>query len=296
LVEQPTTPNLPSDVLQKNSLATCTDVTSSASLMMGLGTTFVTTSSSTGSVFVSLSFNIASPATSGLTSKWTVAYGTGSAPSCNSAASGTTVGKQYTVSTVAATSLGESQTEQFALTGLSKGTQYWIDVQAYDSSSGSWVYSLGAISIMDVQPADYVHGNAYFTSSAASCSKTTTATTMAGFGTQFTTTSYGTGNVLVTLDFKVTLPATASATAAWVITYGTGTPPACNGGITGTGVGQTYTFLNPAARATQLPESETIVLDGLSHGTTYWIDVQVTDSVATSTTYSLPSLSATELA
>lgn len=86
--------------------------------MMGLGVTYTTGASSSGSVHVVLTFDVKSPAVSKINSKWQLAYGTGSAPACNAAAIGTTRGQQYTVNTEAAVAGGMGQAIGFVLTGL----------------------------------------------------------------------------------------------------------------------------------------------------------------------------------
>ena len=163
--------------------------------MAGFGTTYTTLSSSTGNIFAALTFKVATPATANLNSKWQVVYGTGAPPACNAAATGTTVGRQYGINTEAAIVGGMGHTIGFALTGLTRGTQYWFDVQVTDSSAAVWTYSNAALSVMDIMPADFVHSNTEFTSNTNSCGRNTATNLMAGFATSYTTTSFGAGNV-----------------------------------------------------------------------------------------------------
>ncbi len=281
--------------------------------MAGFGATYTTLSSSTGSIFAALTFKVASPATASLNSKWQVVYGTGAPPACNAAATGTTVGNQYTIDTEAAVVGGMGQTIGFVLTGLTRGTQYWFDVQATDSTTGVWTYSNPALAVMDIMPPDFVHSNTEFSSNTNTCSPITTTTEMMGFSRvsgavsndmQYTTTSYGSGNIQVDLTFNIVDATTAGDTSTWNWVYGTGTPPTasiCAAASTGTVIGNTYTQAvgTPGgARNAEIVESVSASLVGLSPGTTYWFDLRVTDGGTTGTdawTYANPQISVVEL-
>jgi hypothetical protein len=81
----------------------------------------------------------------GSTSTYTLTYGTGAAPACNAAATGTTVGNTITnVYTSGGQSIG------FVLLGLSPATKYWFDVRALDSTTVNWVYSNPEISVIEL--------------------------------------------------------------------------------------------------------------------------------------------------
>jgi hypothetical protein len=257
--------------------------------MAGLGATYTTLSSSTGSVFASLTFKVASPATANLNSKWQVVYGTGAVPACNAAASGTTVGRQYTINTEAAVAGAMGETTGFVLSGLTKGTQYWFDVQATDSTAAVWTYSNPAISVTDIMPADFVHEITVFSSNANTCTRNTAATAMAGLATFHTTTSYGAGNIKATLSFRVGSPIDGS-TSTYTLAYGTGAAPACNAAATGTTLGNGFSNVYTSG-------GQTIgfSLVGLTPGTKYWFDVQVLDSTAGNWVYGLPEISVIEL-
>jgi len=298
VAQMPTAANLPPNVNFVSNANSCGRNTA-ANGMAGFGTTYTTLSSSTGSIFAALTFKVASPATASLNSKWQVVYGTGAPPACNAAASGTTVGDQYTINTEAAVAGGMGETIGFVLSGLTRGTQYWFDVQATDSSVAVWTYSNPALSVMDVMPADFVHSNTIFASNANSCGRNTAANAMGGFASTYTTTSYGTGNVQVVLTFNLVYPTTNALTSAWHIAYGTGAAPACNAASSGTTVGNLYTVEssigNGGPAALEVSQSEGITIVGLTPGTTYWFDVQATDSSAVVWTYSNPQISVVEL-
>jgi len=299
VTELPTINNLPPNYNFSPNAGTCTDTTTTTTLMEG-DTYYTTTSPGTGTALVHLTFNVGTPLTAaGLTSKWQLAYGAvttaAAAPACNAASAGTTVGNQYTIETLAAAVGSTSQSEGAVITGLSHGTEYWFALRVTDSSGASWVYSNPEIQVTEVMPATVPHDNTVSVSNPNSCSDTTTAAaTMMGFATVYSTLSYGTGTIAATLTWKLTMPNTASDTATYLLTYGTGAPPGCVGALTGTTVGQTYEFLNPAAVATQTEPSITITISGLAEGTTYWFDIRVNPSV-TATVSSLPVLTVVEV-
>lgn len=303
VVEIPATKNLPPNV-NFNSNANSCGRNTAANAMAGFGTTYTTLSSGTGSVFVSLTFKVASPATSNLNSRWQVAYGTGTPPACNAAATGALVGRQYTINTEAAVAGGMGQTSGFVITGLSKGTLYWIDVQVTDSSAAVWTYSNPAIAVMEIMPADFVHSNTVFSSNAISCGRNTNTNLMAGFGTTatatgvgitYTTTSFGSGNVQVVLTFNLASPGTNNLNTQWRVAYGTGAAPACNGAATGTTVGNLYTWGSTSGTAGGSGQSVGFTVVGLTPATAYWFDVQALDSTNAVWTYSNPEITVVEL-
>jgi len=66
--------------------------------------------------------------------------------------------------------------------------------------------------------------------------------------------------------------------------------------VTGTTVGNLYEQFSTAAAVRQYSESLTVVITGLTQGTTYWFDVRVTDSNTDSWTYANPQISVVEVA
>lgn len=138
----------------------------------------------------------------------------------------------------------------------------------------------------------------FMNNATATCTDTTNggAGKMMGFYITHTTeaASVGTGSVMVTLDFQLTAPATSNVNTQFILKYGTGTPPVCNAATTGTSVGLTYTWNNPAAVATKIPLSRTAVITGLTANTQYWFDVSVIDSSTAAWIYSRPQVSVWE--
>lgn len=181
------------------------------------------------------------------------------------------------------------ETTGFVLTGLSKGTQYWFDVQATDSTAAVWTYSNPALSLMDIMPADFVHDNTVFSSNANTCTRNTAATAMAGLAMAYTTTSFGTGNVNVVFSFGMNSPIDGS-TSAYTITYGTGAAPACNAAATGTALGNAFTNVYTTGG-----QSIGLTLVGLSPATKYWFDVRALDSSTANWVYYNPEISVMEL-
>ncbi|MDA4115539.1 MAG: hypothetical protein OK442_03155 [Thaumarchaeota archaeon] len=273
---------------------------SSATTSAGFTTplTYTTTSGSAGDLFVGMTFNAASPATAGLTSKWQFAYGTGTAPACAATTGlGTTVGQQYTITTQAAAAGSWGQSIGVAIRGLSPSTTYWFSVQVTDSSAGTWVYSNQALSVTDVQSSTNSLPNVQETDNTNTCTHTGAATDlMVGLGVTYTTlaSGIGSGNVRVTLAFDLQSPATLAVTDKWQIAYGSTATPACNAATTGTLVGKQYTVESEAAAVMSLEQSGTVVINGLSPSTTYWFDVQSTDSSVNQWIASAPTLEVTE--
>ncbi|HEX8994219.1 MAG TPA: hypothetical protein VF803_03140 [Candidatus Paceibacterota bacterium] len=131
---------------------TCTDATSGTAKMMGFNMTYTTLAAgnTSGTARVSLNFQITGPATNGVNTKYKVFYGTGTAPACNATATGTGVGNQYTQVSQSTTAGAWPQRIDVVVSGLAAGTTYWFDVQATDSSTASWVYSLPQMSVTEL--------------------------------------------------------------------------------------------------------------------------------------------------
>jgi hypothetical protein len=107
------------------------------------------TTAKTGKVYVTLDFEIIAPASTGLTSTYQLAYGTGTAPGCGTAATGTTIGNSYTI--MAQRNTGNLQGAlPVVITTLSASTTYWFDVRVLDSSTTQWTYSAPQLSVIEV--------------------------------------------------------------------------------------------------------------------------------------------------
>src|SRR2546425_2192710 len=279
-----------------SSANTCTDSTSGTTQMMNLGVTYTTSSTSSGSIYAILTFNLLSPGVSNVNSKWQLAYGTGTAPACNAGAAGTATAQQYTINTESTTALGTSQSVGVTITGLSPNTAYWFDVQVLDSTGASWVYSLASLSVTDVLTSGLQAPQVGYSSNTNTCPISTATLSMGGFGTTYTTgVSNFQGDVYATLSLDVKSPATSGLNSQWRIAYGTGAAPACGSGVAGTTVGNQYQVTTEAAVVLEMGQSESVVITGLSPGTTYWFDVQITDSSAAQWTYSDPTLAVVEM-
>jgi hypothetical protein len=271
--------------------AKCTDTTSGTALMMGLGLSYTTSASTSGNIFLNFAFQVTSPATSGVTSTWQLYYGAGSSPACNSAATGTPLGQAFIVQSQAAVVRGEPQSVSTTISGLSPSTTYWFDVQATDSTAGAWIYSLPDMGITEVQATNAPTLST--STNTKTCSDTTTTTAqMMGFATTFATGGAGfTGTEFGQLSFNLALAsATSAITTKYTVTYGTGTAPACNAAASGTTTAEQYTFTSQAAVIGGAGQKVGFVLTGLTASTTYWVDVQASDSTAATWTYSNPVL------
>jgi hypothetical protein len=112
-------------------------VTSTSFAMCGLGYSgpFVFTPTQTGRVEISISASLLIP-TNGSLGECTLAYGTGTAPSNGAAASGTLVGGIAQLTADAANSRAPFSVSA-VLTGLVLNTQYWVDLQALNTTGGA---------------------------------------------------------------------------------------------------------------------------------------------------------------
>ena len=270
--------------------STCTDTTLTTALMMGMGMSYTTSASTSGNLYLSFAFQVASPATSGVTSTWQLFYGSGTAPACNAAATGTALGQAFVVRSQAAVARDLSQSVSTTISGLAPSTTYWFDVQASDSSTGAWVYSNPDMGVTEVQS---TNSPTLSTSTNTNTCTDTTLTTahMMGFGTTFTTPASGfSGSVFGKLTFNVAGPATAAISSRYTVTYGNTATPACNAAASGTTSGNQYTVTSQAGVASGSAQKAGFVLTGLAAGTTYWVDVQVSDTSTGAWVYSNPVL------
>ena len=275
---------------------TCTDTTTGTALMMDLGLSYTTSTISSGNLYFSLAFQVASTAgTSGITTTWQLYYGSGTAPACDAAVTGTPLGQAYTVKSQSTTERALAQSEAYSLSGLAPGTTYWFDVAASDSSGVGWTYSNPDLPIVDVQTTD--QPKLTTTTNANTCTDTTNgAIRMAGLSTTFTTGGAGfTGNVFGKLTFNVAGAATSGISTTYQIAYGTGAAPACNAGSAGTAYGNSFTITSQAYVPSGAAQKAGFLLKGLTPSTTYWVDLQVTDSSGAAWVYSNPVLTTMEM-
>jgi hypothetical protein len=139
-------PTSSSGIAFSSSSASCTDSSSTAQ-MMGFGMLY--TPSLTGRTFVTLDFEISLPSsTTGATSSYQLVYGTGTAPTCNSASTGTIIGNSYTVQAQKSTMELEGEVT-VVITSLSPGVTYWFDVRVTDPSGGTFTYSAPQLSVIE---------------------------------------------------------------------------------------------------------------------------------------------------
>ena len=115
----------------------------------------------------------------------------------------------------------ESQTETVSVTDLAQSTTYWFDLQVTDSSAASWIYSSPTLAVTELPAINNLPPNYNFSPNAGTCTDATATTTLMEDDTYYTTTSTGTGNVLVHLAFNVGTPLTAAGlTSKWQLAYG----------------------------------------------------------------------------
>lgn len=116
----------------KSSHFSC-QITSTSVSMLGFGKALWNyTPSQSGNILVTVNWVIWHPP-GDHDANYTLAYGTGTAPSCAGSATGTTKGNTFSTSSLKQNGAGfdsfVSQSETFTLVNLTKGTTYWFDLQ-----------------------------------------------------------------------------------------------------------------------------------------------------------------------
>ena len=151
VMEAPTPTNLLPAIGTDSNANTCTVTTANTYKMGGFGLSFNVPSSAVGDLFITLTFQVSTPATSNVNTQWQAAWQTGVPPACNTPGSGTTVGNTYTVTSQSGTAGGMSQSETFVLQNVEKvaGAAIWVDIQAYDSSGANWRFSQAEMSVAE---------------------------------------------------------------------------------------------------------------------------------------------------
>jgi hypothetical protein len=107
------------------------------------------------------------------------------------------------------------------------------------------------------------------------------------------------GNVQITVSGNVvTSDTTAGDGVTWQLTYGTGNGPSANAALTGTQVGGVQTAIIPATVTAIdfiLPFSKTIIVNGLTVGTAYYVDLAAKALTATGTGFTNVDISVMEI-
>jgi hypothetical protein len=290
------------NAVEKDNANSCAHTATATTLMTGLGVTYTTLPSwlGSGTVRVTLSFELASPAISADSNSWILAYGTGVVPACNAVVTGTLIGKQYTTQSQAATVLQVEQSVAVVVQSLTANTAYWFDLQSTDISINVWTTSKPTLVIIE-EPSNQAGNpqqNVIKTASqqTSSCITTTTATSMAGLREIYALTSSSSGSISGTLTVDALASGTivAGSTATLQLAYSditTATLPACAAVSIGTIVGNTVIIQTTGVTAFRYGVTLPFVITGLIAGHVYWFDIQVTNAGATFTsTYGLPTL------
>jgi hypothetical protein len=129
---------------------TCSDATANTYEQMGFQVNYDVPSSASGNLLVDLAFEVQTAASSGASSVWQASWGTGVAPTCHTQETGITIGQSFTVMSQASNVGGVAQSETIVIPDVQRvaGTSIWIDVQAYDSSASTWIYSDPSIAVV----------------------------------------------------------------------------------------------------------------------------------------------------
>lgn len=108
-------------------------ITSTSLEMLGFGSTLKYTPSLTGDTLLTVNFQIWHPA-GDHDLNYTLMYGTGAAPTCGAAATGTAIGNTYSTSSLKQAGTGfdsfAAVSDTVALT-LVPGSHYWFDVRVH---------------------------------------------------------------------------------------------------------------------------------------------------------------------
>lgn len=110
-------------------------------VQMGFGNTTTFTPSLTGNILFTLTFEIHHPA-GDYDANFTMDYGTGTAPTCGHAPTGTTLGDRIATTSQPARDNYVQVTVTYRLTGLAVGTTYWFDFEGYlEASVTHWAFN-----------------------------------------------------------------------------------------------------------------------------------------------------------
>jgi hypothetical protein len=132
------------------SATTCSISNLTAIKMAGLGMTYTTKAANTSkNIFITMNWQLVTPANLNSISRYTLVYGTDAAPACNAVPSGTLVGNQYKVQQDASVAASMPMSETVVITGLTANTAYWFDLQVNTTNAGTWVYSAPQISVIE---------------------------------------------------------------------------------------------------------------------------------------------------
>lgn len=247
-----------------------TGTASATAVMMGLAGSFTPTN--TGKMLLIINGTcLTSIAGDGGTVQ--IAYGTGGAPINGAAATGTTLGAVKSL--IIGTTTGRvSFSCSYVATGLILHTTYWIDLQTKATTGGTFT-------IQDIEITAIELSVPHSISSPSNPTGTTSTTSlMMGLAGSFTPRTTGRMLLIITGGSKNT-SATSGVSISVKTAFGTGGAPANAAAATGTLLGSTYVNI-PGSVATQ-GFCRSYIATGLTLGTSYWIDLQVSTSNANGT-------------
>lgn len=141
----------PTNMAFASNTKSCTDTTQSTQKMMGFKANYTTQAANfLHTITVTLNFQLQPPSSVPViaTNYW-LTYGSGNAPACNAAATGTKVGNEYAYQEGSSFNGYVPLSETVSISGLSASTAYWFDVTISDSSTASWAYSEPQISVVE---------------------------------------------------------------------------------------------------------------------------------------------------
>ena len=126
--------------------ASCS-ITSTSGVMTGLGFSFV---AEANEAFMTLDFSITPPATANLYTLFQIMYGDSTLPVCNHPQSSyayLVVGNQFQQGQFSTLTDAMALSQSITATGLTIGTSYWVDLEAWSSTGATWIYGNAQLSL-----------------------------------------------------------------------------------------------------------------------------------------------------
>ena len=126
--------------------ASCS-ITSVSGVMTGLGFSFV---AEANEAFMTLDFSITPPATANLYTLFQIMYGDSTLPVCNHPQSSyayLVVGNQFQQGQFSTLTDAMALSQSITATGLTIGTSYWVDLEAWSSTGATWIYGNAQLSL-----------------------------------------------------------------------------------------------------------------------------------------------------
>ncbi len=136
--------------LTSKNINSCTDTTATTLKMMGFNVNYTAGSNTTGSVYITLTFQVYSPAAAA-TSTFFIRGGVGTAPSCNASSTGTqpSTTNSYSISSNGVAAAYSVISVAWTSSSLSPNTTYWFDIGVSDNTTDPWTFSKPQLAVIE---------------------------------------------------------------------------------------------------------------------------------------------------